>query len=292
MSKKAARRSNAGRARQHEQRQRQQRGFLVVSAFEERRHDPDHDGGHTEQIRCVQPAGEALREHQQRGANDAAEKVGCFDDAERQHATQQRQPPGRGRGGTGKQQDPAAQEGESRQEARGEALGHATERVANPRGLRAPLMQFVGHEHDERDRQWQQVVHDSVHHQRREQRAGREEWPEEHDHETFENAYTTGYLTGEPKQLRGEEGAQEAQKGQLARRQQRVEHRTGDRPVENRHPQLCTGEARGGEWQLETSHSDRRAAYEGRRDVAEAQRDQDPAERRGEPPPGNIERGR
>ena len=85
---------------------------------------PATDREHGEVVRRIEPPGEPLREQQQHGAGDAAEEVRRLDDAERQHAIEQREACRGRRRRTGEQQHQPGEEREHGQHARRELLGH------------------------------------------------------------------------------------------------------------------------------------------------------------------------
>ena len=68
---------------QHEKDASQQRGHYVVGASEQGCGHGDREGGDSERVRSIESSRQPLRQQQQSGAHDAAEKVGRFDDAQR-----------------------------------------------------------------------------------------------------------------------------------------------------------------------------------------------------------------
>ena len=96
--------------------------------------------------------------------------MGRLDDPERQEAVEQRQPSFCGGGRSREQQHDTGEKREDRQHARCQLLCQPVEGRADPRRLCLPVRDFVGNEHNERNAQWQQVIHGAVDDERRQQR--------------------------------------------------------------------------------------------------------------------------
>ena len=100
VSNNAARRSNAGRARQSTRSDRGEDDRLfVVCTLEERCRDACEHRQDGQDVRGIEPARESLREQQQRRAEHAASEMRHLDHAERKDAVEKAQTTRRGRRG-------------------------------------------------------------------------------------------------------------------------------------------------------------------------------------------------
>jgi len=271
-----------GRPRAHEQRQkqRQKQRLLVVRPLEQRRGDAERDARRGHVVGGVEPPREPLRHEQQRGAEHAAREVGELDHAERQQPVQPLEPPGRRRSRAREEQQHAAEEGEHREQARGDALAQPADERRGTRGLRAPLPQLVGHERHERQREGQQVVDGAVDDERRQELRGREVGREQHEHQALEHAHAARDVARQREHLRAQVRAQQAQVAEAARGQEHEERRRGERPVERRHRELRTADARGRQRQLVASQADRTTPPDDGCEVAGDRQQHQPADGR------------
>jgi hypothetical protein len=100
------------------------------------------------------------------------------------------------------------------------------------------LVELVEEQHGERGHERQQVVHQPVDGQGRQELVGRQPRLQEEDHQRFEHADAARHMAHERDQLRGEERAKEEREVRSCDWQQHVEHCPGERPVERGQDEL------------------------------------------------------
>ena len=81
-------------------------------------------------------------------------------------------------------------------------------------------------------------------------------------------------MAGQPQQLPDDEGSEQAEKREAARRQQHVQHCGREHPIDRRNEKLRRGHRRCGQGQLETAEADRLTVDGRQHHVADADGDQ------------------
>ena len=120
----------------------------------------------------------------------------------------------------------------------------------------------------------QQVVDDAVEEQRGQDLLGSIELRELDQHHAFEDADASRHLAHHADELSRQERAEEHAERWTARRQQGVEHRGGEHPVEHRERELRERQAERRDGELEPAHPQRRQMDRGGRQVGDRHRQQ------------------
>ncbi len=266
--------------RERRSHRRQHQSLFPIEALRERGRAAADEQREREPVGGVDALLQRAREQQQTHAHHAAEQMRDLEHRKRQQPREQLDAMGDGGRRTREQQDHARSKRRDREGARQQLRHPAGEPFTGDAQRAAALEDLEAREQHEREAERDQVVDDPVREEGCERHVARDPGCEQQHHHRLEDAEARGHVTHQAHDLREQEHAHEAEEAEARHcREQHVEHRRSQRPVERRDRDLRECRARAGQLDLEAAQRQRAPAQHDREQVGDQQRKADQTER-------------
>ena len=259
---------------EHPQHEHQHCGFLEVQPLEERGKDAGHQQPHADVVGRPHAPEQRARQHQQSQAYQAPDQVRHLEHRERQELVEERQPLVHRGGSAGEQQQRACEKGQRAGDLRHDRRDVQARQLLRPGEPRALFGDFLGPEQQRAEQQRHEVVNGTIGEQRAEQRVCGHARQRQQDHR-LEHPDPAGHVAEDTGDHRGRVHAEERYEANLrVGRQQRPQHRCGQRQVEHAEHDLRQPDRRPRGAQRPAADLERAAREAGPRGVGDHRREQ------------------